>query len=174
MPQSKFIATALIHHLTLNSLRGDQETLEQLREQLCILWGNLEENKLAGLKHSARGVSKPASKPEPSQHIESSDPQPWKKAGEQPNVDSDEENDAPQPKSSARVSGGDNGRQDSLTNTKVNTDMQIPVPVVSNKAFTCCIKQYGAKVKEDDPSKANAGSGKKWKRIFALFGTQIV
>ena len=50
----------------------------------------------------------------------------------------------------------------------------MPIGAVSNKAFTCCIKQYGAMVNEDNPSKANAGNGKKWKRMFALYGTQIL
>ncbi|KAI1635906.1 hypothetical protein F4809DRAFT_611790 [Biscogniauxia mediterranea] len=44
---------------------------------------------------------------------------------------------------------------------------------VSNKPFTCCIRQYGIKVHEPDPRKADAGGDKRWERVFALFGTKI-
>ncbi|OTB18744.1 hypothetical protein K445DRAFT_314613 [Daldinia sp. EC12] len=44
---------------------------------------------------------------------------------------------------------------------------------VSNKPFTCCIRQYGIKVPEEDPLKANAGERKRWERVFGLFGTKI-
>ncbi|KAI0119024.1 hypothetical protein F4814DRAFT_410249 [Daldinia grandis] len=45
--------------------------------------------------------------------------------------------------------------------------------VVSNKPFTCCIRQYGVKIPESDPGKADAGRGKRWERVFGLFGTKI-
>ncbi|KAI1776227.1 hypothetical protein F4818DRAFT_413442 [Hypoxylon cercidicola] len=44
---------------------------------------------------------------------------------------------------------------------------------LSNKPFTCCIYQYGVMVPETDPLKATAGDGKRWERMFALFGTKI-
>ncbi|KAI5921404.1 hypothetical protein F4810DRAFT_678868 [Camillea tinctor] len=44
---------------------------------------------------------------------------------------------------------------------------------VSNKPFTCCVRQYGVKVHEPDPRKADAGEDKRWERVFALFGTKI-
>ncbi|KAI0012754.1 hypothetical protein F4779DRAFT_531254 [Xylariaceae sp. FL0662B] len=44
---------------------------------------------------------------------------------------------------------------------------------VSNKPFTCCIRQYGVKVPESNPRRANAGDGKRWQRMFGLFGTRI-
>lgn len=44
---------------------------------------------------------------------------------------------------------------------------------VSNKPFTCCLQQYGVKVKAKNPQEANAGEGRKWERVFALFGTKI-
>ncbi|KAG8416912.1 hypothetical protein J3459_013523 [Metarhizium acridum] len=44
---------------------------------------------------------------------------------------------------------------------------------VSNRAFGCCIHQYGVTVAEDDETKADAGNGKRWERIFGLFGTRI-
>lgn len=46
-------------------------------------------------------------------------------------------------------------------------------PTVSNKPFTCCIRQYGIKEREDDPAKADAGERHRWQRLFGLFGTKI-
>ncbi|KAG5748272.1 hypothetical protein H9Q69_010179 [Fusarium xylarioides] len=45
---------------------------------------------------------------------------------------------------------------------------------LTNRAFPCCIKQYGIKVAEPEPSQANAGNGKRWQRMFQLFGARIV
>ncbi|KAF5602791.1 protection of telomeres 1 [Fusarium pseudocircinatum] len=45
---------------------------------------------------------------------------------------------------------------------------------LTNRAFPCCIKQYGIKVAEPEPSQANAGDGKRWRRMFQLFGARIV
>ncbi|TLS28175.1 hypothetical protein PpBr36_01688 [Pyricularia pennisetigena] len=42
-----------------------------------------------------------------------------------------------------------------------------------NDPFSCCIKQYGVKEKTDDPKEADAGPGRKWVRVFGLFGTKI-
>lgn len=44
---------------------------------------------------------------------------------------------------------------------------------VSNKPFTCCLRQYGVEVPEHDPRKCNAGDGKRYERVFGLFGTKI-
>ncbi|KAL2753904.1 hypothetical protein ACRALDRAFT_2028444 [Sodiomyces alcalophilus JCM 7366] len=44
---------------------------------------------------------------------------------------------------------------------------------VSNRPFSCCIQQYGIKVDEPNPTNANAGEGKRWERVFALFGTKV-
>ncbi|KAM3564715.1 hypothetical protein ARSEF4850_001744 [Beauveria asiatica] len=43
----------------------------------------------------------------------------------------------------------------------------------TNLPFTCCIKQYGVKLREADEAKADAGEGKRWQRMYGLFGTQI-
>jgi protection of telomeres protein 1 len=122
------------------------------------------------LKQETAAARKPS--PPPSLELQSSDPQPYRKAGEQPNLDSDDENDA----SPAPISRTDSSREAlaELDSNSTAIDTTIPVGAVSNKAFTCCIKQYGAVVKEDNPSKANAGKGKKWKRMFGLYGTQIL
>jgi hypothetical protein len=45
---------------------------------------------------------------------------------------------------------------------------------ISNKGFTCCIKQYGIKVPEESAVRANAGPGLRWKRMFGMFGTKIM
>ncbi|KAI0531927.1 hypothetical protein GGR58DRAFT_491939 [Xylaria digitata] len=44
---------------------------------------------------------------------------------------------------------------------------------LSNKPFSCCIRQYGVRVQEPDPHKADAGEGHRWVRVFGLFGTKI-
>lgn len=49
----------------------------------------------------------------------------------------------------------------------------LSLPVV-NKAFTCCIQQYGIKVPEKSSARADAGDGMRWKRMFGLFGTSIM
>lgn len=43
----------------------------------------------------------------------------------------------------------------------------------SNLPFSCCIRQYGVKVREVDEGKADAGEGQRWQRMYGLFGTQI-
>ncbi|KOS19284.1 Protection of telomeres protein 1 [Escovopsis weberi] len=43
----------------------------------------------------------------------------------------------------------------------------------NNLPFGCCIKEYGFKVPEEDPLRADAGEGRRWQRAFALFGTKI-
>ncbi|KAH0493851.1 hypothetical protein TgHK011_000497 [Trichoderma gracile] len=44
---------------------------------------------------------------------------------------------------------------------------------VRTRPFACCIHQYGVEVPEEDPRKADAGEGKRWQRMFGLFGTRI-
>lgn len=44
---------------------------------------------------------------------------------------------------------------------------------VSNKPFACCIQQYGVKVEAEEGEEDNAGEGKRWQRVFGLFGTKI-
>ena len=46
-------------------------------------------------------------------------------------------------------------------------------PQFSNRPFECCIRQYGVKLSENDEGKADAGGGKRWERVFGLFGTRI-
>jgi protection-of-telomeres protein 1 len=44
---------------------------------------------------------------------------------------------------------------------------------LSNKPFTCCLRQYGVEMPEADPAKWDAGEGKRYERMFGLFGTKI-
>lgn len=136
------------------------------------MWGDLEEQKSALAR--AKGPKAPI---EP----KSSPPQ-IQMPGDQPPVDSDDEdeNSHSRTKQQAKtVNGSTLSERDSNITTKEqvsadgdpksSTELQV-----KNKGFTCCIKQYGVKVKEKDPVLANAGNGKRWERRFGLFGTQIV
>ncbi|ORY71823.1 uncharacterized protein BCR38DRAFT_454245 [Pseudomassariella vexata] len=62
---------------------------------------------------------------------------------------------------------------DEDTRAGKDATLNPPVEKVSNNAFTCCLKQYGAKMKERNPKKMNAGEGYRWERTFGLFGTAI-
>lgn len=44
---------------------------------------------------------------------------------------------------------------------------------ISNKPFACCLQQYGVKVEAEEGEDDNAGEGKRWQRMFGLFGTKI-
>lgn len=45
---------------------------------------------------------------------------------------------------------------------------------LSNRPFTCCIRQYGVPIKaNEDDEMDTAGVGRKWQRVFGLFGTKI-
>ncbi|KZL83386.1 telomere-binding alpha subunit central domain-containing protein [Colletotrichum incanum] len=62
---------------------------------------------------------------------------------------------------------------DSSDNEGPNGPSKKEAEAISNRPFTCCIHQYGIRVKESNPDKANAGEGKRWKRMFGLIGTKI-
>ncbi|KAL6910954.1 hypothetical protein GGI43DRAFT_391624 [Trichoderma evansii] len=53
-------------------------------------------------------------------------------------------------------------------------EIELRSSQISNRMFSCCIRQYGVKVSEEDPAKADAGEGKRWQRMFGLFGTRII
>jgi protection-of-telomeres protein 1 len=96
---------------------------------------------------------------------------PHRKAGAQPDADSDVENESSNPRSGNKKTSTPLQERDPNINAKVDADL---VFVPKNKAFTCCIRQYGVEVDEKDPVNANAGEGKRWQRMFGLFGTQIL
>lgn len=115
-------AAQCLTSLDASNLRQDRQNLQALREQLFLLWGNLEEHKRETERKDKAG-----------------------KHDQPPEHSSDEEG----------------GHVDKT-------------PKVSNCPFSCCIRQYGAKVSEPDTRKADAGDGKRWQRMFGLFGTRIV
>lgn len=53
-------------------------------------------------------------------------------------------------------------------------DIKTGSSKLSNTPFSCCIRQYGVTVEEDDPTKADAGPERRWQRLFGIFGTRIV
>jgi len=132
-----------------------------MKERLCILWGDLEEQKSASLPKAApppMASSQPTSSP-------------FVNTGEQPSVDSDDENEVSHQKPSIKaVRGPLEEREINAGEAKVTDPYH---PVVRNKAFTCCIQQYGITVDEEDPAKANAGASKRYERKFGLFGVTI-
>lgn len=110
------------------------------------LWGDLEENKLAAatMKEAKRGLCVP---------------------GERPSlVSSDNELEGKDSESRGRHVNGASISAGDATDSKAE---------FSNKPFACCIQQYGVKVSESDPDKADAGNGRRWERVFSLFGTRI-
>lgn len=146
-----------------------------MKEQLFKLWGDLEEKKSAALKQQ---LAKEKITLPPLSSFESAQSTPPPRPGQQPDADSDTESQPSISKPRSKPSslfltephvkitepvGGDEGSSE--------TDVGL---APNNKAFTCCIKQYGVKVDEGDRSKANAGEGQRWQRMFALFGTQVI
>lgn len=53
------------------------------------------------------------------------------------------------------------------------TEQSLDLGQISNKPFACCIQQYGVKVEAEEGEEDNAGEGKRWQRMFGLFGTKI-
>ncbi|KAE9373779.1 hypothetical protein N431DRAFT_374413 [Stipitochalara longipes BDJ] len=152
------------------NLRRDPELLSQVKEQLFKLWGDLEELKSAKMEKELPPPSLvsefPASSPPP------------RKAGEMPDADSDAENEPSRPKAKTNTKSSVLAERDSnISMSQVvtgNAEKSKQDAKPKNKAFTCCIRQYGVKVDEEDPAKADAGDGKRWQRMFGLFGTHIV
>lgn len=142
---------------------------------MCILWGDLEEQKSALAPPDSTAEIRPSSST--SDTLSVSSPASMKTGG-QPNVDSDDDENQLIKRVPAKVSMGHVLKERDL-NVGLGTDSSkvdqpdTDHPIIHNKAFTCCIKQYGVKVKEEDPSKANAGGGKRWERKFGLFGVVI-
>jgi hypothetical protein len=114
--------------LDASNLHQNPVGVNELRQRLFILWGDLEERKakrqleMAAREKAARQIGPPA--------------------------DSDDEEATTQEKSAE----GD---------------------CVQNRPFSCCIRQYGVKVPERDGTKANAGPGRRWQRMYGLYGSVI-
>jgi hypothetical protein len=144
-----------------------------LKEQLFKLWGDLEEKKSALLQKQSAKLKK-IPPPSSFDSIASSPP---RKAGAQPDADSDVENESSNPRSRNKTSTPSvlQERDSNIISAITSTDAEADAALApKNKAFICCIRQYGVKIDEEDPAKANAGEGQRWQRIFGLFGTQIL
>lgn len=112
--------------LDASDLSSDPKNLEELRQRMFLIWGDLEEKK--GARDAQRAQAQRLAH------------------GDQPPPDSDDE------------SG-------SVANSK---EVKI-----SNVPFSCCVRQYGVKVRETNPGKADAGRGHRWMRVFGMYGTRI-
>ncbi|KAK3903318.1 hypothetical protein C8A05DRAFT_14714 [Staphylotrichum tortipilum] len=120
--------------LNATDLGEDPQTLGQLRARMCTLWGNLEECKAREEK------IKHGEKKEAGGQAAGGGRKGGRQLEKPPLESSDVEDD------DAGTGGGEKGE------------------AVSNKPFSCCIKQYGVKGGED---------GREWVRCFGLFGTKI-
>ncbi|KAL2075292.1 hypothetical protein VTL71DRAFT_235 [Oculimacula yallundae] len=150
------------------NLRKDSDLLARLKEQLFKLWGDLEEQKSASLTAKSKKVDTPP----PSSFDSSMKTLP--KIGQQPDLDSDSESEVSLTKASKSLSI--NGKKESrglVPPGVAPIDHEDATLKPRNKAFTCCIQQYGVKISEDDAAKADAGEGRRWQRVFGLFGTNI-
>jgi protection-of-telomeres protein 1 len=151
-------------------MRENPQLLQDLRDQLFHLWGDLEERIAAKLPPETKDDA-------PTLTMESLSPasSPVQGAGDQPDVDdsdNDEADISPRaPKSSAHDEFDQSLVDPVSTHAADSKDLFKLAP--KNKPFTCCIQQYGVKIPEKDRSKANAGDGKRWQRMFGIFGTTI-
>ncbi|KAB8296686.1 hypothetical protein EYC80_002109 [Monilinia laxa] len=164
-------------------LRTNPEVLSNLKETLFKLWGDLEEQKSAIISQKAQAekerkeklLSKSSTDSESDDEEDDNDSQESK--GALP-PDSEEETEE-----SSRPKKQKSNKPKKLAHAKADTDLQGEAVVEKekalqeikprNKPFECCIKQYGIKVDEEDPEKADAGEGKRWQRVFGLWGTLI-
>lgn len=145
-------AAQLLLNLDATDLRASSsaDDLGTLRERLFKLWGNLEERKTRIQTKKREHARDPLHAPPP----ESSD------------VD-ESANKEDHYRANARgrgLGGGLGGNEEG-----------VPGSQLSNRPFTCCIRQYGipSKADEDDDELDDAGEVRKWQRVFGLFGTKI-
>lgn len=134
------------------NLRRDPHTLATLRERMFTIWGNLEELKAAKARAAAAKKKERAEREGAKKHKGKRIPLDKLKP---PLEDSDGESEK---------------QQDGVTEEQI-----------SNKPFSCCLKQYGVRVgSEDDDGlpkmdsiNGPTGPGGGWVRVFGLFGTKI-
>ncbi|TVY14105.1 Protection of telomeres protein 1 [Lachnellula arida] len=148
------------------SLRADKELLHKLKRQLDILWGDLEEQKSAK-QQMEKTIDFPSSF-----DSTASSPPPTHNAGDQPDADDSDDEILSKRRSieETALQDRDANRMSTINPVDQEGDSKL---APRNKPFTCCIKQYGVKVKEKNPLKANAGDGQRWERRFGIFGTSI-
>ncbi|KAI1390733.1 uncharacterized protein F4822DRAFT_394300 [Hypoxylon trugodes] len=121
----------MLINMNASDLRANPDELDNLREQMFKLWGNLEECKQQELQRLVSNKKRVA---------------------------------AHQPPPTSPLGPAKGQQAEPAAKTGL---------IISNKPFTCCIRQYGVEVREEDPQKANATNGKRWERVFGLFGTKI-
>ncbi|KAI9640219.1 hypothetical protein NHQ30_011457 [Ciborinia camelliae] len=162
------------------NLRTNPDILSNLKETLFKLWGDLEEQKSATLLQKLQGEAREEKELTEASTATDSESDDEENDPVQTNnclpPDSDEETEdlshqnkkekfkkSALEKRDVNIQGNDEGE-------KAKTSPEIKP---KNKPFECCIKQYGVKVIEEDPEKADAGEGQRWQRVFGLYGTLI-
>lgn len=161
MPLSRSYPDIASLSLTHNdSLRTDPDLLERAKQKLCVFWGDLEEQKSALLPQASQESLASSSGEQGS----------FMNVGRQPSLDSDDEGYTSPQKPAASMPNKSVRTGHTLADGSINGAYQV---IARNKAFTCCIRQYGVKVKEDNSDLANAGDGMRWQRKFGLFGVVI-
>ncbi|RKF58981.1 putative telomere-binding alpha subunit central domain-containing protein [Erysiphe neolycopersici] len=161
-------------------LRTNQDLLVKVKEQLFKLWGDLEEQKSVLIQKPAEGSRNEL--PSSSIDSETSSLSSNVNIGIQPDLDSENEIsnqnlqfDKEAPTSHVKpgyITNSFHAKSDvaeTLDLSRLSTKI-----TPSNKAFKCCIQQYGVKVPENDVSKADAGNHQRWQRLYGLFGTIIL
>lgn len=158
-----------------HSLRANPPVLSKLREQLFKLWGNLEEVKATALEQrraAAAGRQPPPDSSPPPQQRQSSPPP----AAAAANTTKTKATKTTTTSGDGNGQGRDVGGK-AIRSVAPGKGEEQQAQVVSNKPFACCLRQYGVKVRERDPARADAGGdgggGYRWQRVFGLFGTRI-
>lgn len=155
--------------------------LRDVKETLFKLWGDLEEQKSALLLQKARKKSETAKvAPEASRAPDSESEDEGNDLGKaNHSLPVDSEDEAGDLTRQGQIKGSQRPAVLEETNADIEVEKkaeQVETPQEikpKNKPFQCYIKEYGIKVKEEDPLKANAGNGKRWLRVFGLCSTII-
>lgn len=144
-----------------------------LREVLFRLWGDLEEKKSAYLKKRHEKASKAAEKALKSTTAATNYEALHANTGDDLPPDSDDESTLKDKAAKSSPNNDSDSSRSDTDKTDVDPTSAILSLPITNKGFTCCIQQYGIKIPEESGSKADAGEGFRWKRVFGLFGTMI-
>ncbi|KFY00333.1 hypothetical protein O988_03371 [Pseudogymnoascus sp. VKM F-3808] len=184
------------------NLHATPDVLAAVREKLFVLWGDLEERKSAYLNSAEGKIVLPRSLETPSlsRGVSPAPTVPQKRIshpGEQPPDSDDEMPVVEPPPKKAPVERDPN----SLENIKKATPKEAAARLAAklreigdqaqNKPFPGCIREYGIKVKVEEPALYESNEDNedeedqsqptektviatKWERKFGLFGTTIV
>ncbi|KAK3491302.1 hypothetical protein B0T13DRAFT_519019 [Neurospora crassa] len=144
------------------NLRRDPHTLATLRERMFTLWGNLEELKADKAREAAKKREERDEGKGEDEDINGNGRITKKRKGKKATTVAQLENLKPP----LEDSDGEQQQQQPQQNQGEEE--------LSNKPFSCCLKQYGVRVPEDDdglPKTDGAAGG--WVRVFGMFGTKI-